>query len=116
MFGLSDTFVSFLFYILAVDYLPIVCKFKTFGQSAIGNIVSADVVGEVYEICSLCTYSTAESNSIINQLMAMVWFLKTESINNECVNIVKIIIFRLFYALHIGYVCETFGLFSENKP
>ena len=96
--------------------LTVVCKFKTFGQSAVGNIVSAYVVGEVYEICSLGTYSAAEGNSVIDKLVAMVLLLKTEGINNERINIVEIFIFRLFYALHVGYVGKTFGLFSENIP
>jgi hypothetical protein len=71
---LSDA--SVFFYRLAVDNLAIVGEFETFWESAVSNGVSADVVGEVDEICSLCTYATAYGYGIINQLVAVVRFLK----------------------------------------
>jgi hypothetical protein len=61
---------------LTFDYLSVIGKFETFGETAVGNLVSADVVGEVDEICSLCTYATAYGYGIINQLVAVVRFLK----------------------------------------
>ena len=116
MFGLSDTFVSFLFYILAVDYLPIVCKFKTFGETTVGNLVSADVVGEVDEVCSLCTYATAYGYSIVNQLMAMVYFLEAESIDDKSINIVEVFVFAIVHALHVCDIGESGVWLSEDIP
>lgn len=116
MFGLSDTFVSFLFYILAVDYLPIVCKFKTFGETTVGNLVSANVVGEVDEICSLCTYATANGYSIVNQLMAMMYFLKAKGIYDERINIVEVFVFAIVHALHVCDIGDGGVWLSENIP
>ena len=116
MFGLSDTFVSFLFYILAVDYLPIVCKFKTFGETTVGNLVSADVVGEVDEVCSLCTYATAYGYSIVNQLMAMVYFLEAESIDDKSINIVEVFVFAIVHALHVCDIGDGGVWLPENVP
>ena len=90
--------------------MTIVGELKAFWKSAVGYFVSADVVGEVYEVCSLCTYPSAYCYGIINQLMAMVRLLKPEGVDDERVDIVNIFIFRLFYALHVGYVGEAWAV------
>ena len=115
VFGLSDTFVSF-FYILAVYYLLIVCKFEALRESAVGDVMSADVVGEVDEICSLCTYATANSYSIVNQLMAMMYFLKAKGIYDERINIVEVFVFAIVHALHVCDIGDGGVWLSENIP
>ena len=72
----------FAFEMSKVYDLTVVCKFEAFGQSAVGNIVSAYVVGEMYKICSFGTYPAAEGNSIINQLVAVVYLFKAEGIHD----------------------------------
>ena len=93
-----------LFYLLAI-----IGELESLWQSAVSNIVSADIVSEVDEVCSLGTYSATESNGIINQLVAMVYFLKAEGINDEDVNVVEVFIFRILYALHVGDIRYALG-------
>ena len=110
----SDKSVSF--YSLAVDCLSIVCKFEAFGQTTVGDFMSADVVGEVDEVCSLCTYATAYGYSIVNQLMAMVYFLEAESIDDKSINVMEVFVFAIVHALHVCDIGESGVWLSENVP
>ena len=55
---------------------PVIGEMEALRESLVRIVVRADVVGEMSEICVLCSNPATECDGIIYKLMAMVWFLK----------------------------------------
>ena len=69
----------------------IVGKLNTSRQSFVGFVMKSYLMGEVDEICTTSTNATSKGDGIVDKLMAVVRFVKTQGIDHKCVNTIEIL-------------------------
>ena len=76
-------------------------------ETAVGVVVGADVVGDVYEVCLPGPYALCHVHGIADEVVAVVFFLKAQGVDDKGVGAFEYGPRCIGEAFHVGDVCEV---------
>ena len=84
------------------------------GQSSIGFVVEAYLMGYMHKVCTFRTDSAGYTDGIIHQLVGMVHRCETQRVDDKCFNSLKIGVFLLVHRFHVRNVCQLVKAIGKN--